>query len=236
MTPGFLTAAVEARRKKWHNLRIYMEQKYHLGMKVKGRQGKARVDHQQLAQKALRKYSSARRKGIPLGRSFISEHASATISWTYVPWRSLEGSCFWVEWAHLCLIVIHLPLSSANLSLWASWEPVIKNMPANAGDPISIPGIGKILWEGDGKPLPYSCVESSMDRGSLAGYSPCGHKESNMTKQLNNNRLVRWESRFLSMEPKNGIHKYANTQSSKWIGFIKEEWKYKALNTDTARG
>ena len=57
-----------------------------------------------------------------------------------------------------------------------------------------------------------------------------------MTKQLNNNnKLVRWESEFLSMEPKNGIHEYANTQSSKQIGSIKEEESTK-LSTQTQRG
>ena len=37
------------------------------------------------------------------------------------------------------------------------------------------------------------------------------------------------------MEPKNGIHEYANTQSSKRIGFIKEEESTK-LSTQTLRG
>ena len=113
---------------------------------------------------------------------------------------------------------------------------VVKKMPANAGNPISIPGLGRSSGEGSGKPLPYSCLENSMDQRSLVAYSPCGHKESNMTKQLNsNNKLVRWESEFLSMEPMNGIHEYANTQSSKRIGFIKEEESTK-LSTQTLRG
>ena len=34
--------------------------------------------------------------------------------------------------------------------------------------------------EGNGNPLQYSCLENSTDRGAL-GYSPWGHKESDMT-------------------------------------------------------
>ena len=34
---------------------------------------------------------------------------------------------------------------------------------------------------------------------------------------------MRQESKFLSVELKNGIHKHANNHSSKKIGFIKEE-------------
>ena len=36
----------------------------------------------------------------------------------------------------------------------------------NAGDPDSIPGSGRSLGEGNGKPLQYSCLENPMDRGA----------------------------------------------------------------------
>ena len=35
----------------------------------------------------------------------------------------------------------------------------------NAGDPGSIPGLGRSPGEGNGYPLQYSCLENSMDRG-----------------------------------------------------------------------
>ena len=35
----------------------------------------------------------------------------------------------------------------------------------NAGDPDSVPGLGRSPEEGDGYPLQYSCLENSMDRG-----------------------------------------------------------------------
>ena len=36
----------------------------------------------------------------------------------------------------------------------------------NAGDSDSIPGLGRSPGEGNGYPLPYSCLENSMDRGA----------------------------------------------------------------------
>ena len=42
---------------------------------------------------------------------------------------------------------------------------VVKNLPANVGDSGSIPGSGRSPGEGNGKPLQYSCLENSMDRG-----------------------------------------------------------------------
>ena len=43
---------------------------------------------------------------------------------------------------------------------------VAKNPPANAGDPDSIPGLGRSPGEGNGKPLQYSCLETPTDRGA----------------------------------------------------------------------
>ena len=36
----------------------------------------------------------------------------------------------------------------------------------NAGDPSSIPGLGRSPGEGNGNPLQYSCLGNSMDRGA----------------------------------------------------------------------
>ena len=36
----------------------------------------------------------------------------------------------------------------------------------NAGDPDSIPGLGRSSGEGNGNPLQYSCLENPMDRGA----------------------------------------------------------------------
>ena len=36
----------------------------------------------------------------------------------------------------------------------------------NAGDPGSIPGLGRSPGEGNGNPLQYSCLENPMERGA----------------------------------------------------------------------
>ena len=41
---------------------------------------------------------------------------------------------------------------------------VVKNLPANAGDSGSIPGVGKFHGEGNGSPLQYFCLGNLMDR------------------------------------------------------------------------
>ena len=50
-----------------------------------------------------------------------------------------------------------------------------KESACNAGDPSSIPGLGRSPGEGNGSPLQYSCLENPMDR-------PRGHKQSGMTE------------------------------------------------------
>ena len=59
---------------------------------------------------------------------------------------------------------------------------MVKNPPANAGDVRdldSIPGLGRSPGDGNGSPLQYS--QNPIDR-SLAGYSPWGCKESDVTE------------------------------------------------------
>ena len=71
-----------------------------------------------------------------------------------------------------------------------------KESTCNAGDPGSIPGLGRSPGAGSGYPLQYSCLESSMDIRSLAGYSPWGHKELDTTERLTL-ALLRFFMRYL---------------------------------------
>ena len=62
---------------------------------------------------------------------------------------------------------------------------VVENLPANVGNVravSSIPGSERFPGGGHGNPLQYRCLENPMGRGALAGYSPWGLKESNMTE------------------------------------------------------
>ena len=59
--------------------------------------------------------------------------------------------------SNLFFLVIHVGLPSGS---------VVKNLPVNAGDVGSVPGLGRFPGEGNGTPLQYSCLENPMDRGA----------------------------------------------------------------------
>ena len=42
----------------------------------------------------------------------------------------------------------------------------VKNLPGNAGDLDSIPGLERSLGVANGKPLQHSCLGNPMDRGA----------------------------------------------------------------------
>ena len=54
----------------------------------------------------------------------------------------------------------------------------------NAGDPGSIPGLGRFSGEGNGQPTPVLLPGKSHGQRSVVGYSPRGRKESDTTKRL----------------------------------------------------
>ena len=56
----------------------------------------------------------------------------------------------------------------------------------SAGDPGLFPGSGRSPGEGTDSPLHHSCEEFHEQR-SLAGYSPWGREESDMTVRLTQN-------------------------------------------------
>ena len=61
---------------------------------------------------------------------------------------------------------------------------VVENLPAKAGDPGSILGVGKIPYKGEWLPTPVFLPGEFHGQRSLVGYSPWGYKESNMTERL----------------------------------------------------
>ena len=61
---------------------------------------------------------------------------------------------------------------------------VVKNLPANAGDVCSIPGLGRSPGGGDGHPLQYSCLGNPMDTGAWHTMVHGVTKESNAAEPL----------------------------------------------------
>ena len=85
----------------------------------------------------------------------------------------------------LCLSILYLPTLLLSFPGGSDGE----EPPCNAEDLRSVPGLGRSPGEGSGNPLQYSYLEDPMDREcygqrSLAGYSPWGRKELDMTEQL----------------------------------------------------
>ena len=56
-----------------------------------------------------------------------------------------------------------------------------KEAACNEGDPGSIPGFRRSPGGGHGNPLQYSCQENPHEQKSLQGYSPWGHKETQLS-------------------------------------------------------
>ena len=59
----------------------------------------------------------------------------------------------------------------------------------NVGDLGSIPRLGRSLGVGHGYPLQYLCLENPHGQRRLAGYSPWGHKESDVTEWLSTQHI-----------------------------------------------
>ena len=64
----------------------------------------------------------------------------------------------------------------------------VKNLPANAGDASSVPGLERSPGEGNDNPLQYSCLGNSMDRGTwwatVHGVARVGHDSGTEQQQL----------------------------------------------------
>ena len=58
---------------------------------------------------------------------------------------------------------------------------MVKNLPANAGDAVSIPWLERSPAEGSGNPLQYSCLGNPMDRGAWWATVHGAAKETDMT-------------------------------------------------------
>ena len=57
-------------------------------------------------------------------------------------------------------------ITRLSFSYYYLHSSVGKESACDAGDPGSIPGLGRWLGEGNGNSLQYSCMENPMDRGA----------------------------------------------------------------------
>ena len=90
------------------------------------------------------------------------------LSWPSVP----------LPWDRICRI--------QSIAIWASQVALlVKNPPANVFDL----WVRNIPWRRAGQPTPVFLPGESRGQRSLVGYSPWGHKESDMTKGLGMHQL-----------------------------------------------
>ena len=100
----------------------------------------------------------------------------------YKAWWLLPKSNFWLaDGGSLCRSSNRFP--HGIIFLWPEGLPLIsffdisslpgfpwgsdcKEFACNAGDPCSIPALGRSPGEGNGNPVQYSCLENPMDRGT----------------------------------------------------------------------
>ena len=57
-------------------------------------------------------------------------------------------------------------MRASKVALDFPYSLVGEESACNAGDPDSIPGLGRFPGEGNGNPLQHSCLENPMDRGA----------------------------------------------------------------------
>ena len=87
----------------------------------------------------------------------------------------IQQICFWVfiqrKQNHYLKKYLHsqvhcsIVYSSQEMKDMASLvSQLVKNLPANMGDPGLTPELGRSSGEGNGNPLQYSCLENPMDR------------------------------------------------------------------------
>ena len=105
-----------------------------------------------------------------------------------------------------------------------------KESACNARDPGSIPGSGRIPWRRKWQPTPVSLPGESHKQRSLGGYSPWGHRETDMTDWLNTCGIsvppprikpqsAAWRGGFLTP----GFHFLSTSQRANNIPWTKNE-------------
>ena len=138
-------------------------------------------------------------QGIPLTRSFKFGILGARIL--------AENPLWYLNIKVIQVFLMDFPSSSAG-----------KESTCIVGDLGSIPGLGRSPRGGHDNPLQYSCLENPDGQWSLAGYSPWGHKESDMTEQLSTDIL----KHYVDYIKHTGG---ANTADDRWPVFTQERIK-----------
>ena len=106
-------------------------------------------------------------------RTILGPHAS---SWWFCDHQSLTPMSLDLIWVNL----FYLEYSIREEGEDFPGGSVVKNLPDNAGDAGSIPGLGRSPGEINSNPLQYACLENPMERGAWWATVPGVTKELDM--------------------------------------------------------
>ena len=97
--------------------------------------------------------------------SYIIHHDGITPHACTNHLHQMQGSLFMYFWLFIPQQSHHRVLINAEMSYFPGGSDG-KGSACNAGDPGSVPQLGRSPGEGDGNPLQYSCLEKPMDWGA----------------------------------------------------------------------
>ena len=103
----------------------------------------------------------------------------AGLSWSSQVFRT---SAIWAS--HLTSLSLIITAIIPSTSYWLPCGSDSKESACNAGDPRWIPGSGRSPGEKEWAPTPVFLPGEFYGQRRLAGYSPWGRKESDMTERL----------------------------------------------------
>ena len=112
---------------------------------------------------------------VPTENIFFSYFNLHNTDKSHIPAKGMKNLSFLPSWEHKMTFRMSISLFPGG--------SVVKNPPANVGDAGSIPRSWRYPGGGNGNPLRYSLPGKSHGQRSLAGYSPWGCKESDMTER-----------------------------------------------------
>ena len=134
---------------------------------------------------------------------------------------SLSVATFFTRWKSICIFTSILNLTCLsksihtrawikefsesqynliNLYLGFPGGSVVKNLPANVGEVVSMPELGRFLGVGNGNPLQYACLGYPMDRYPWSipgiGYTPWDCKRVGLDLVTKQQSLLRLKNKI----------------------------------------
>ena len=144
--------------------------------------------------------------------------------------REGRGIDIWTKsWRMKKNLVYVMNLTVCCLLLWDfPGGLTIRNPPANAGDKVSIPGLGRCPGKGNSNPLQYSCLGNPMDRE--AWQSTVMGSQKSWTR-LSDWTELNWTEWYWAGEGKGNPLQYSSLENS----MDREAWQATVCGSQRSR-